>query len=72
MRYPHKEVREPFNKAQCFGCRLEDRGKNVVIFPHEQTVQSDIARNEGTFHEPHNRLRHVHERHNTDVTQMIF
>src|SRR5438046_9098766 len=48
MRYPHKEVREPFNKAQCFGCRLEDRGKNVVIFPHAQTVQSDIARNEVT------------------------
>ncbi len=72
MRYPHKEVREPFNKAQCFGCRLEDRGKNVVIFPHDQTVQSDIARNEGAFHEPHNRLQHVHERHNTDVTQMIF
>src|SRR5437588_5788626 len=45
MRYRHKEVREPFNKAQSFGCRLEDRRKNVVIFPCDQTVQY-IAQNE--------------------------
>ena len=72
MKHSHKEVRETFNKPQSFGCRLEDRGKNVVIFPHDQTVQSYISQNEGAFHEPHNRLRHVRERHNTDVTQMIF
>ena len=72
MRYRHKEVREPFNKAQSFGCRLEDRRKNVVIFPCDQTVQSYISQNELASHEPHNRLRNVHERHNTDVTQMIF
>jgi len=72
MKHRHKEVRETFNKPQSFGCRLEDRGKNVVIFPHDQTVQADIFQNEGAFHEPHNRLRHVRERHNTDVTQMIF
>jgi hypothetical protein len=72
MRHRHKEVRGPFNKALSFGCRLEDRGKNVVIFPHDQTVQSYIAQNEGDFREPHNRLQRVHEPHNTDVTQMIF
>ena len=72
MKHSHKEVRETFNKPQSFGCRLEDWGKNVVIFPHEQTVQAYITQNEGAFHEPHNRLQRVHERHNTDVTQMIF
>jgi hypothetical protein len=72
MRHCHTEVREPFNKAQSFGCRVEDRGKNVEIFPPDQSVQSHIAQNEGAFHETPNSLRLVHERHNTDVTQMIF
>ena len=72
MKHRHKEVGEPFDKAQSFGRRPEDRGKNVVIFPHDQTVQAYITQNEGAFHEPHNRLQRVHERHNTDVTQMIF
>ena len=72
MKHHRKEVGEPFNKAESFGCRLEDWGKNVVIFPHDQTVQSYIAQNEGAFHEPHNRLQRVHERYNIDVTQMIF
>ena len=72
MSYRHKEVREPFNKAQSFGCRPEDRGKNVVIFPPDQTVQSYVAQNKDAFQEPHNRLQRVHERHNIDVTQMIF
>ena len=72
MKHRHKEVGEPLDKAQSFGRRLEDWGKNVVIFPHDQTVQSYITQIESVFHEPHNRLRRVHERHNTDVTQMIF
>jgi len=72
MRHRHKEVRGPFNKAQSLGCRLEDRGKNDVIFPHDQTVQSYIAQNEGPFRESHNRLQRVQERCNIDVTQMIF
>jgi len=72
MKHRHKEVGEPFNKAQSFGRRLEDWGKNVVIFPHDQTVQSYITQNEDAFHEPHNRLQRVHERYNVDVTQMIF
>ncbi len=72
IKHRHKEVGEPFNKAQDFGCRLEDWGKNVVIFPHDQTVQSYITQNEDAFHEPHNRLQRVHERYNVDVTQMIF
>jgi hypothetical protein len=72
MRHCHKEVREPFNKAQSVGCRVEDCGKNVEIFPPDQTVQSDISQNEAAFHETHNRLQRVHERYNTDVTQMIF
>ena len=54
MRHRHKEVREPFNKAESFGCRVEDWGKNVVIFPPDQTVQSHIAQNEGAFHETPN------------------
>ena len=72
MRYRHKEVGEPFDKAQSFGCDVLDRGKNVVIFPHDQTVQSYITHNEGAFHQQWNPLRHARERHNTDVTQMIF
>ncbi len=72
MKHRHKEVGDPFDKAQSFGPRLEDWGKNVVIFPHEQTVQAYITQDELASHEPHNRLRNVHERHNTDVTQMIF
>jgi hypothetical protein len=72
MKHRHKEVGEPLDKAQSFGHRLEEWGKNVVIFPHEQTVQAYITQNEGAFHEPHNRLQRVHERCNIDVTQMIF
>ena len=72
MKHRHQEVREPFNKAESVGCRLEDWGKNVVIFPQDQTVQSHIADNEGAFHETPNPLQRVQERHNTDVTQMIF
>jgi hypothetical protein len=72
MRHRHKEVREPFNKAESFGRRVEDRGKNVVIFPADQTAQPYIAHNEGASHEPPNRLQRVHERYNTDVTRMIF
>ena len=73
MRHRHKEVGEPFNQPQSFGCRLEDRGKNVVIFPPDQTVQSYIGhKSERAFRQQLNPLRHVQERHNTDVTQMIF
>jgi hypothetical protein len=72
MRDRHKEPGEPFNKAQSFGSRLEDWGRKVVIFPPDQTVQPYIAHNEDAFHEPHNPLQRVHERHNIDVTQMIF
>jgi hypothetical protein len=72
MRYRHKEVREPFNKAESSGCRLEDRGKNVVIFPPDQTVRSYTAHNADASHETPNSLQRVHERHNIDVTQMIF
>jgi hypothetical protein len=72
MKHRHKELGGLLNKAQRFGCRLEDWGKNVVIFPPDQTVQCYIAQNEGAFHETPNPLRLVHERHNTDVTQMIF
>jgi hypothetical protein len=72
MRHRHKEVGEPFNKAESFGCRVEEWGKNAETFPPDQTVQSHIAQNEGAFHETPNSLQRVHERHNTDVTQMIF
>jgi hypothetical protein len=72
MKYRHKELGEPFNRAQSFGYRLEDWGKNVVIFPANQTVRPYIVHNEGAFHEPPNALQRVHERCNTDVTQMIF
>jgi hypothetical protein len=73
MKHRCKELGELFNKAQSFGCRVEDRAKNVVIFPPDQTVQPYIAhKSKRAFHEPCNALRHVHERYNTDVTQMIF
>ena len=72
MKHRHKEVGEPFNKAQTFGCDVQDRGKNIVIFPPDQTVQPYIAHNEGASHQQWNPLRHARERHNTDVTQMIF
>jgi hypothetical protein len=52
---------------------VEDRGKNVVIFPPDRTVEPYIAhKSEASFHEPWNPSRPVHERYNTDVTQMIF
>ena len=75
MKYHHKELGELFNKAQSFGSRVEDPGKDVVIFSPDRTVQSCIAhKSERAFHEPWNSLRHVNvrERYNTDVTQMIF
>jgi hypothetical protein len=73
MKHRHQEVRGPFNKAQSFGRRLENSGKNVVIFPIDQTVQSYIGhKSERAFRQQLNPLRHVQERHNTDVTQMIF
>jgi len=73
MKHCHQEVREPLNRAQSFGRRLEDWGKNVVIFPIDETVQSHIGhKSERAFRQQLNPLRHVQERHNTDVTQMIF
>jgi hypothetical protein len=73
MKHRCKEPGELFNKAQSFGCLVEDRGKNVVIFPRDRTLQPSIAHtSERAFHEPGNPLLHVQERHNTDVTQMIF
>ena len=73
MKHRHKELGEPFNKAQSFGWRLEDWGKNVVSFPRGQTVQSYIGhKSDRAFHQQWNPLRHVQERCNTDVTQMIF
>ncbi len=73
MKHRCKELGEVFNKAQSFGRRVEDQVKNVVIFPPERTVQPNIAhQSERALHEPWNPLRHVHERYNTDVTQMIF
>jgi len=73
MKHRHKELGQPFNKAQSSDCRLEDWGKNIVIFPPNQTVQPYIAhKSKRAFHETLNVLQRVHERHNTDVTQMIF
>jgi len=73
MRYLHKEVGGPSNKAQRFGCRLEDWSKKVVIFSPDQAAQPYIAhKSERAFHEPHNPPRRVHERYDTDVTRMIF
>jgi hypothetical protein len=73
MKHHRKEPGELLNKAQSFGCRLEDRGKNVVIFPPNETAQPYIAhKSERTFHETWNSSRHAQERHNTDVTQMVF
>ncbi len=73
MKHCCKELGELFNKAQSVGCRVEDQVKNVVIFPPDRTVEPYIAhRSERALHEPWNPLRDVHERYNTDVTQMIF
>ena len=73
MKYHHKELGELFSKAQSFGSRVEDPGKDVVIFSPDRTVQPCIAhKSERAFHEPWNPLRPVRERYNTDVTQMIF
>jgi hypothetical protein len=73
MKHCCKELGELFNKAQSFGRRVEDQVKNVVIFPPDRTVQPYIAhKSERALHEPWNPLRPVHERYNTDVTQMIF
>jgi hypothetical protein len=72
MKHYCKELGE-LDKAQSFDCRVEDRGKNVVILAPDRTVQPYIAhKSEAAFHEPWNPLRPVHERYNTDVTQMIF
>jgi hypothetical protein len=73
MKHCCKELGELFNKSQSFGCRVEDQVKNVVIFPPDRTVQPYIAhQSDRALHEPWNPLRPVHERYNTDVTQMIF
>ncbi len=73
MKDCYKELGEHLCEAQSFGCRVEDRGEKVVIFPPDRTVQPYIAHKSGrAFHEPCNPLQHVHDRYNTDVTQMIF
>jgi hypothetical protein len=73
MKHRCKEPGELFNKAQSFGCRVEDRGKDVVIFASDRTVQPYIAhKRDRAFDETVEPSRHVHERYNTDVTQMIF
>jgi hypothetical protein len=72
MKHRHKELGEPFNKAESFGRRLENQDKNVLIFPPDQTVRSCTAHTADAFHGPPHPLQRVQERHNTDVTQMIF
>ena len=73
MKHRCKELGELFDKAQSFGCHVEDPEKTIVIFPPARTIQPYIAhRSERAFHEPCNPLQHVHERYNTDVTRMIF
>ena len=52
MKHRCKELGELFNKAQSFGCRVEDRVKNVVIFPPDRTVEPYIAhKSEAAFHD---------------------
>jgi len=73
MKHHRKELGELLNKAQSSDCRVEDRGKNVVIFLPNETAQPYIAhKRKRAFHGTWNPLQRVHERHNTDVTQMIF
>ena len=73
MKHHRKELGELLNKAPGFGCRVENRGKSVVIFPPNETAQPYIAhKSKRAFNETWNPLQRVHERHNTDVTQMIF
>ena len=73
MKDQRKEIGKLLNKAQSFGCRVENRGKSVVILPPNETAQPYIAhKSKRAFHETWNSLRHVRERYNTDVTQMIF
>jgi len=72
MKYRRKEFIEPLNKAQSFGCRVEGWGKSAVIFPFDQTVRPYVAHDKGAFHQLRNPLQPVQERHNADVTQMIF
>ena len=73
MKHCCKQLGEVFNKAQSFGCRVEDWGKNVVIFRPNETAQPYIAhKRKRAFHETWNPWQRVHERHNIDVTQMIF
>jgi hypothetical protein len=72
MTHHRKEPGELLNKAQSSDCRVEDWGKNVVIFLPNETAQPYIAHNADAFHETPNSLQRVHERYNTDVTQMIF
>jgi hypothetical protein len=73
MRYRHKDPGELLYKAQSFSWRLEDRSKSVVIFPPNETAQPYTAhKSKRAFHETLNALQRFHERHNTDVTQMIF
>jgi hypothetical protein len=73
MNHCCKELGELFDKAQSFGCGVEDLGKKVVTFLPDRTIHPYIAhKSEHAFHEPCNPLRHAHERYNTDVTQMIF
>jgi len=73
MKDQRKELGKLLGKAQSFGCRLEDRSKSVVIFPPNEAAQSYIGhKSERAFHERWNPLQRVRERHNTDVTQMIF
>ena len=67
-----KEFVEPLNKAQSFGCRVEDWAHNAIIFPIDQTVRPYIAHDNGAFRQLHNPLQPVQERYNTDLTQVIF
>ena len=72
MKYRRKEFAEPLNKAQSFGCRVEDWGKSPMIFPFDQTVRPYVARDGGAFRQLRNPLQPVQERYNTDLTQVIF
>jgi hypothetical protein len=52
MKHCCKELAGLFERAREFGCRVQDSGVKVIIFPPDRKVQPYIAhKSERAFHE---------------------
>lgn len=60
MKHSSKELIDLLKKAQTFGCRVEDCGNSVRIYPINKSIQPYIAhKGERAFHPVRRYLKNI-------------